>query len=185
MPSSAARSGGMSDAESVTMATRPTCGPLRVAGRTWAVRGLCADDRRPRPVRHDRPATLRPMDRSLWAVLAGTFTLRFSTGLTGAMLAFYLAKLPEHGGEAVSPVVVGAFSATFFMAELALSPLFGILSDRLGHHRVMLYGPIFRGVAVVITALTTNLWLLAGTRWLEGSSTAASIPSILGYIAIA
>ena len=125
------------------------------------------------------------MDRSLWAVLAGTFTLRFSTGLTGAMLAFYLAKLPEHGGEAVSPIVVGAFSATFFMAELVLSPLFGILSDRLGHHRVMLYGPIFGGVAVVITALTTNLWLLAGTRWLEGSSTAASVPSILGYIAIA
>jgi len=25
------------------------------------------------------------MDRSLWAVMAGTFTLRFSTGLTGAM----------------------------------------------------------------------------------------------------
>jgi hypothetical protein len=31
---------------------------------------------------------LPPMDRSLWAVQAGTFTLRFSTGLTGAMLTF-------------------------------------------------------------------------------------------------
>jgi len=126
------------------------------------------------------------MDRSLWAVLFGTFTLRFSTGLTGAMLAFYLAKLPDFDKTAdpVSPIVVGIFSAAFFAAELALSPLFGILSDRLGHHRVMLYGPIFGGVAVVITALTTNLWLLGGTRWLEGSSTAASVPSILGYIAI-
>src|SRR3990172_429184 len=185
MPSSAARSGGMSDAESVTMATRLTCRSLRVAGRTWAVRCLRGDDRRTRPVRHDRPATLRPMDRSLWAVLAGTFTLRFSTGLTGAMLAFYLAKLPEHGGEAVSPVVVGAFSATFYLAELALSPLFGILSDRLGHHRVMLYGPAFGAVAVILTALTTNVLVLGGTRVLEGASTAASVPSILGYIALA
>ena len=42
------------------------------------------------------------MDRSLWAVLGGTFTLRFSTGLTGAMLAFYLADLPQHGGPEVS-----------------------------------------------------------------------------------
>jgi hypothetical protein len=42
------------------------------------------------------------MDRSLWAVLGGTFTLRFSTGLTGTMLAVYLAKLPEHGGPVVA-----------------------------------------------------------------------------------
>lgn len=126
------------------------------------------------------------MDRSLWAVLAGTFTLRFSTGLTGAMLAFYLARLPEFspGTEPVSPIVVGLFSATFYLAELILSPIFGILSDRFGHHRMMLVGPLFGGVAVVITAATTNLVLLGGTRWLEGASTAASIPSILGYIAL-
>ena len=62
------------------------------------------------------------MDRSLWAVLAGTFTLRFSTGLTGAMLGVYLANLPAHGGEPVSPIVVGLFTATFYLAELVLSP---------------------------------------------------------------
>jgi hypothetical protein len=38
------------------------------------------------------------MDRSLWAVLAVTFTLRFSTGLTGAMLKFYLAEFDQHHG---------------------------------------------------------------------------------------
>jgi MFS family permease len=49
----------------------------------------------------------------------------------------------------------------------------------------MLWGPIFGAVAVVLTALTGNLLILGGTRWLEGGSTAASVPSILGYIAIA
>src|SRR5690349_123518 len=125
------------------------------------------------------------MDRSLWAVLAGTFTLRFSTGLTGAMLGVYLAQLPKHGGPEVDPIIVGIFSATFFVAELVLSPIFGILSDRLGHHRVMLYGPAFGAVAVILTGLTTNLAILGGTRLLEGASTAASVPSILGFIAIA
>ncbi len=125
------------------------------------------------------------MDRSLWAVLAGTFTLRFSTGLTGAMLGVYLAQLPKHGGPEVDPIIVGIFSATFFVAELVLSPIFGILSDRLGHHRVMLYGPAFGAVAVILTGLTTNLGILGGTRLLEGASTAASVPSILGFIAIA
>jgi MFS family permease len=124
------------------------------------------------------------MSRSLWAVLLGTFTLRFSTGLTGAMLALYLARLPEHGGVVVDARVVGLFAATFYLAELVLSPIFGLLSDRWGHHRVMLYGPIFGGVAVVLTGLSTNLFVLGGTRWLEGASTAASVPSILGYIAM-
>jgi MFS family permease len=123
------------------------------------------------------------MDRSLVAVLAGTFTLRFSTGLTGAMLGFYLASLAD-AGHPVDAIVVGVFSATFYLAELVLSPFFGILSDRIGHHRVMLYGPIFGGVAVIMTGLTTNLVILGGTRWLEGASTAASVPSILGYIAM-
>lgn len=127
------------------------------------------------------------MDRSLKAVLVGTFTLRFSTGLTGAMLTTYLAKLPSYHPEAapVSAITVGLFAATFYLAELVLSPLFGILGDRLGHHRVMLWGPLFGAIAVVMTALTGNLVVLGATRLLEGSSTAASIPSILGYIAIA
>ena len=49
----------------------------------------------------------------------------------------------------------------------------------------MLYGPIFGGIAVVLTGLTTNLPLLGATRLLEGASTAASVPSILGFIALA
>ena len=125
------------------------------------------------------------MERSLVAVLAGTFTLRFSTGLTGAMLAAYLAKLPEHGGQEVAASTLALLHASFYLAELCLSPLFGVISDRLGHHRVMLFGPAFGAVAVVLTALTTNLVILGGTRLLEGASTAASVPSILGYIALA
>ena len=123
------------------------------------------------------------MDRSLRAVLAGTFTLRFSTGLTGAMLAVYLAKLPEHGGPVVAATTLALLHATFYVAELVLSPAFGVISDRLGHHRVMLFGPAFGAIAVILTGLTTNLAVLGGTRLLEGASTAASIPSILGFIA--
>jgi MFS family permease len=140
------------------------------------------------------------MDRSLWAVLAGTFSLRFSTGLTGAMLGVYLAALPRHGGPEVGAITLGVFSALFFLAELVLSPVFGILSDRQGYRRVMLYGPMFGAVAVIMTGFTADLGLpgalavllapitgsllvLGLTRILEGASTAASVPSILGYIA--
>jgi MFS family permease len=125
------------------------------------------------------------MRRSLTAVLIGTFTLRFSTGLTGALLVYYLADLDRFGAAEVTPIQVGLLTATFYVAELLLSPIFGLLSDRFGSRPVMQLGPIFGAVAVVMTALTTDLFLLGTTRWLEGAAAAASIPSILGYIALA
>ena len=125
------------------------------------------------------------MDRSLWAVVVGTFTLRFSTGLTGAMLVYYLADLPDYGGPQVDAFTLGLFTASFFAAELLLSPIFGTLADRYGYHRIMELGPIFGAVAVVLTGLTTSLVLLGATRWLEGASTAASVPAILGFLAVA
>jgi len=124
------------------------------------------------------------MQRSIDAVLLGTFTLRFSTGLTGAMLLYYLADLPDFGGPAVSSTVAGLLTAAYFAAELILSPAFGVLSDRARAHRIMQVGPILGAIAVLVTAATSDLWLLGGTRWLEGMAAAASIPSILGYIAL-
>lgn len=118
------------------------------------------------------------MSRSLLAVLVGTFTLRFSTGLTGGLLVFYLRDLN------VDEFALAVFTATFFAAELVLSAPFGLLSDRIGHHRVMQIGPLFGAVAVVMTWATTDLVVIGGTRWLEGASTAASVPSILGFIAM-
>jgi MFS family permease len=125
------------------------------------------------------------VDPSVRAALLGTFVLRVATGLTTGLLVFYLADLHLRGGEPVSALTVGLLAAAFFVAELALSPVFGILSDHNGHHRVMLLGPLFGGVAVVITALTTDLWVIAGTRLLEGASGAASVPSVLGFLALA
>jgi MFS family permease len=141
------------------------------------------------------------MERSIWAVTLATFTLRFATGLTGALLVFFLADLPEHGGPPVGPFVVAVFTALFFVAELVLSPPFGILADRVGHHRVMQIGPLFGLVAVILTAFTAeihlpgsivialpvlvgSLPLLGFTRLLEGASTAASVPSVLGFVAV-
>jgi MFS family permease len=142
------------------------------------------------------------MERSIWAVTVATFALRFATGLTGALLIFLLAELPDYGGPTIDPLLIGLFTALFFASELVLSPPFGLLSDRLGYHRVMQLGPIFGAVAVLLTALTVELHLpgsvvialpilvgsmplLGFTRLLEGASTAASVPSVLGFIAAA
>jgi MFS family permease len=125
--------------------------------------------------------------RSITAVLLGNFTLRFSTGLTGALLLFYLTDLPKFDPDivAVSAFTAGVLGALYFAAELILSPFFGMAADRFGTHRLMQPGPIMGGVAVIATALTTSVPLLAGLRFLEGAAAAASVPAALGYIAIA
>jgi MFS family permease len=141
------------------------------------------------------------MERRVWAVTLATFVLRFATGLTGALLIYFLADFTDYGGVEIGPFVVGLLTALFFAAELVLSPPFGILSDRRGYHRIMQIGPIFGFVAVLLTALTAeirlpgsvliaipvvagSLPLIGFTRVLEGASTAASVPSVLGYIAV-
>ncbi len=129
--------------------------------------------------------TLVGMERPILAVIFGTFTLRLATGITGSMLVYYYAVFPQYGGQPVSALEVGILGALFYASELIGSPIFGVLSDRIGHRRVMLIGPAFGGVAVVITALTVSLPIIAFTRLLEGASTAASVPSILGFIAFA
>jgi MFS family permease len=136
------------------------------------------------------------VNRSLSAVLLGTFTLRLSTGITGFAVVYYLGELGRHHraldqllgleqGRTPSDITFGVIAALFYVSELSLSPLFGILSDRLGHARIMQIGPIFGFLAVLITWATVSLPMIGITRLLEGGATAASVPSILGFIAAA
>jgi len=133
------------------------------------------------------PAVRQPdsSGRSLTAVLFGTFTLRLSTGLTGALLTYHLAHFERIGGVRVEPGMIGILAALFYVSELVMSPVFGVMSDRFGHHRLMQLGPLFGFIAVVITGITVAIPVVAGTRVLAGLSTAASVPSILGFIAMA
>ncbi len=133
----------------------------------------------------------RNLHRSIAAVLLGTFTLRFSTGLTGGLLIYYAAKLQDYGGPGIGSFELGVLTAAYFVAELTLSPAFGLLSDRFGAHRVMQWGPVFGAAAVIMTGMPLG-WIpiailvwLGLTRLLEGAAAGASIPSILGYIALA
>ena len=156
--------------------------------RLWNERavGHAADSREPAPIARMRgPGRYAVRVRSLYAVYLGTFTLRFSTGLTGGLLLFYLARMDsQFGGPKVDETTLALMTATFYAAELILATPFGLLSDRIGHHRVMQVGPLFGIIAAVLTWASTNLLVIGGTRILEGASTAASVPSILGFIAM-
>ena len=146
--------------------------------------GRCASLREGAPV--TAAATLwGPMHRSLGFVLLGTFTLRFSTGLTGGLLSYYLARLHEHGGPEVH---ADGRSACIGVALLrrpssscrrrsACCPTGSATTGSCSSGRSSGAWPSSsRGPRRTCS-------LLGGTRLLEGASTAASVPSILGFIA--
>jgi MFS family permease len=121
------------------------------------------------------------VNRSITSMLVATFVLRVSTAITGGMLVFLVDDLTRHRGH--GPGTISLLTGGFYATELTGAIVFGVLADRYGRKIIMLLGPLFGSVAVFMTALTTHIPVLFVTRLLEGSSTAASIPSTLGFIA--
>jgi MFS family permease len=128
-----------------------------------------------------RPVSYRPMNRSIGSMLLATFVLRVSTSITGGMLVYLVDDLTRNRG--TGPRAISFLTGGFYATELTGAILFGVLADRYGRKIIMLLGPIFGGVAVAMTGMTTQMPVLFVTRLLEGSSTAASVPSTLGFIA--
>ena len=144
-------------------------------------------------------STLNPkLIRSLVSVILGSMLLRAAAGAMGENIQFYFNAIHEAFLSPMHPLraVVGAahvypisyslggfIIASFFAAELAGSLLLGAWSDRAGRKLFIICGPLFGAVAVLITSVTTAIWLLVVTRLLEGLSTASNAPATLGYIA--
>ena len=121
------------------------------------------------------------MNRSIGSMLLATFVLRVSTAVTGGMLVYLIDDMTR--GRGTGPGAISLLTGGFYATELTGAIIFGVLADRYGRKVIMLLGPLFGSMAVFLTGLTTHLPVLFVTRLLEGSSTAASIPSTLGFIA--
>ncbi len=136
--------------------------------------------------------------RPLAAVIVGSLLLRAAAGAMGENIQFYFNAIhaasldPNHplraiaGAGNVYPVsyaLGGIIIGTFFVAELLGAPILGAWSDRFGRKWFIIIGPLFGALAVLITSVTTVVWLLVFTRPLEGLSTASNAPATLGYLA--
>ena len=121
------------------------------------------------------------MNRSIVSMLLATFVLRISTAVTGGLLYNFINELTV--GRGTGPAANAILTGGFYTTELTGAIVFGVLADKYGRKLIMLLGPIFGGVAVFMTGLTTHMPVLFVTRLLEGGSTAASIPSTLGFMA--
>src|SRR5437667_182162 len=95
--------------------------------------------------------------RSSVVVGAVWVTLAIASGLYFSFPVFFVALIEEFGWSR------GATAAAFSISSVvqgALSPPIGMLVDRLGPRRVMLYGAWVLGVACILSSLIGSLWTL-------------------------
>lgn len=135
---------------------------------------------------------------SLTAVILGSLVLRAAASVMGENIQFYFNAISEAAGDpnhplraivgpenvyVISDTVGNIILGTFYIAEVLGAMVLGVWSDKFGRKLFIILGPVFGGVAVLITSITTAVWLLIFTRLLEGLSTGSNAPATLGYIA--
>ncbi len=102
------------------------------------------------------------MRRPLLILMATAFVDMMGFAIVFPLLPFYALRL------GAQPWVIGLLVASFSVAQLAASPLWGRLSDRLGRRPVLLIGLGAEAVAFVVFGLANSLWLLFLSRVVQG-----------------
>ena len=67
-----------------------------------------------------------------------------------------------------TPTIIGFLAASFPVAQLAASPVWGRVSDRYGRRPAILVGLVASAVAYVIFGLASSLWVLFVSRFVQG-----------------
>lgn len=84
--------------------------------------------------------------------------------------ALVLPLLPLYAQEfGAEPFTIGCLLSSFAFAQLATSPLWGRLSDRIGRRPVILAGQAFSAVAFLFFAAADSVWLLLLSRLAQGA----------------
>ncbi|HVT60226.1 MAG TPA: MFS transporter [Thermoanaerobaculia bacterium] len=100
--------------------------------------------------------------RQLWVLMATVFVDMIGAMMVLPLLPFYVIRFGAR------PSLVGPLIGTFFMAQLATSPLWGRLSDRYGRRPLILVGLLLSAVSYVLFGLAGTIWMLFLSRLVQG-----------------
>ncbi|MBV8373584.1 MAG: TCR/Tet family MFS transporter [Candidatus Eremiobacteraeota bacterium] len=102
-------------------------------------------------------------------------------GMIGPVLPKLIASFVGNN-MANAALIIGAFATVWALMQFFMSPLLGMISDRVGRRPVILLSNAVSAVDFVIMALAPNLWWLFAGRVLSGIAT-ANMTAASAYIA--
>lgn len=97
-------------------------------------------------------------------------------GMAMPVFPFLITRLGGSGDE------YGVLIAVYSVMQLVFAPVWGSISDRIGRKPVLMIGMFGTGLALALTGLATELWMLFSARVLSGLLASAMLPTTMAYI---
>jgi multidrug resistance protein len=100
--------------------------------------------------------------KRLWVLMAVCFVDMMGLMLVAPLMAFYAKRMNA------ADWLVGPLIASFAVAQLISSPVWGKFSDRYGRRPAMIIGLGASAIAYVVFGFATSLWMLFASRVVQG-----------------
>ncbi len=105
------------------------------------------------------------------------FIVMVGFGVIMPILPFYAASM---GATALH---LGLLFASYSIVQFFFAPIWGDVSDRIGRKPVILIGLLGFGFSFIFFGFATSLWMLFAARLLGGMLSAATLPTVMAYVA--
>lgn len=115
--------------------------------------------------------------KALFVVTLAVFTDMFIHGMIVPILPIYAASL------GISQTALGFLFGSYALALLITTPIFGMISDKLGRRGPMLWGILGLAAATLLFAFANTFWFLLLARILQGCAAAITWTAGLALLA--
>jgi len=120
---------------------------------------------------------MKPNNRKNIAILSfALVVVTLGFGMIIPLFPFYIEKLGASGSD------LGLLVATTALFEFLCAPIWGGISDRAGRKPVLMIGMVGYGLSSLLFGLSTQVWMLYGSRALSGLLSSATAASAMAYI---
>ncbi|MCL2492585.1 MAG: multidrug efflux MFS transporter [Clostridiales bacterium] len=117
----------------------------------------------------------------IFSLFAATLILQMTNMSVNPILSLYVREVVGNSNNI--QILAGIVAAAPGAVSIFAAPRFGDLGDRIGQHKVLIFGFSLAAVVFIPMGFVTNVWQLVGLRLILGVSDAALLPGIQALLA--
>ena len=115
-------------------------------------------------------------DRVIFLLITTTMLIQVVTMSINPILSLFVKELTDPGQSVT--LLAGFVAAMPGISTVLAAPAFGRLGDRIGTHKLLIFGFVFAMLTFAATSFVQNVYVLMLLRLLTGISDAAILPSV-------